>query len=99
MNIIKPQEVLTNYQGSKKTYEMVSEQIKERFGEEEQGNFNPYQNCCTYKQWLSLGYRVKKGETSLKSITFIEKKDRQGNVVGTYPRTVHLFYITQVEKI
>lgn len=99
MNVIKPQQVLSNYHGSTKTYEMVSAQIKERFGEEEVENYDPYTNCLTYKQWLSLGFRVRRGEVSLKSITLIERKDRNGNVVGKYPRTVHLFYRTQVEKI
>lgn len=99
MNVIKPQEVLSNYQGSKKTYEMVSEQIKERFGAKEQKKYDPYTNCLTYKQWQVLGFRVKRGEISLKSITILEKKDKEGNVIGKYPRTVHLFYRTQVEKL
>lgn len=99
MNIIKPQEVLSNYHGSERTYNLVSDQIKERFGEKEQKKYNPYTNCLTFKQWQSLGYGVKKGEVSIKSITIVEKKDEQGNIVKTYPRTVHLFYRKQVQKL
>lgn len=95
---IKPQEVLSNYSGSEKTYELVAKQISERYGEKEVKNYDPYKNCLSFKQWLENGYRVKKGEKSLKSITVIEKTDKEGKIIK-YPRTVHLFYCRQVEKI
>lgn len=98
MNAIKPQEVLSNYSGSQKTYENVASQIRERWGEKEVKNYNPYTNCLTFRQWSELGFKVKKGEVSLKSITLIEEKDNKGEVIRKRPRIVHLFYRKQVSK-
>lgn len=98
MNAIKPQEVLSNYSGSKKTYENVASQIRERWGEKEVEKFCPYTNCLPYAKWRELGYKVKKGEVSLKSITLIEEKNEKGEVIRKRPRTVHLFYRKQVAK-
>lgn len=98
MNTIKPQEVLSNYSGSQKTYENVANQIRERWGEKEVEKFDPYRNCRTFSSWRELGYKVKKGEISLKSITLIEEKNEKGEVIRKRPRTVHLFYKKQVSK-
>ena len=98
MNAIKPQEVLSNYSGSQKTYENVANQIRERWGEKEVENYDPYTNCLTFRQWSSLGYKVKKGEVSIKSITLTEEKNAAGEVIKKHPRTVHLFYRKQVSK-
>jgi len=89
----------TNYRGSEATRNMVAEQIASRFGPEEARNYDPYTNCMTFRQWLAAGYRVKRGERSLKSVTYIEVKDENDEVVKKYPKTVNLFYIRQVEKI
>lgn len=96
---IKSQEVLSNYSGSQKTYELVAQQINERYGENEVKNYDPYKNCLTFKQWLENGYRVKKGEKSLKSVTVIEEIDKKGKVIKKHLRTIHLFYFLQVKKI
>lgn len=98
MNAIKPQEVLSNYSGSQKTYENVANQIRERWGEKEVKNYDPYTNCLTFRQWSSLGYKVKKGEVSIKSITLTEEKNATGEVIKKHPRIVHLFYRKQVSK-
>lgn len=89
----------TNYHGSEATKKMVAEQIASRFGQEEALNYDPYTNCMTFRQWLSAGYRVKSGERSLKSITYFEVLDDDGQVIKKYPKTVNLFYEKQVEKI
>lgn len=89
----------TNYRGSEATKKMVSEQIAQRFGQDEVQNYNPYANCMTFRQWLAAGYRVRRGEKALKSITYIEVKDENGEVVKKYPKTVNLFYEKQVEEI
>ena len=96
---IKAQEVLSNYSGSEKTYELVAKQIAERYREDEVKNYDPYKNCLTFKQWLENGYRVKKGEKSLKSITVIEETDKKGKVIKKHVRTINLFYYLQGEKI
>jgi hypothetical protein len=50
---------------------------------------------------------VKKGEKAIRSITYVEAKDQTETStededeepdVRTYPKTVYLFYRTQVEK-
>jgi hypothetical protein len=89
----------TPYTGSSKTFEMVAEQIEARWGKKEVKNFDPETNTRTFASWLKLGYRVKKGEKALKSVTYIEKKDAEGKVVQKYPRTVNLFYFRSVEPI
>lgn len=96
---IKSQEVLSNYSGSEKTYELVAGQISERYGKKEVKNYDPYKNCLSFKQWISNGYKVKKGEKSLKSITVIEETDEKGKVTKRHTRTINLFYYLQVEKI
>jgi hypothetical protein len=92
-------EIKSNYRGSKKTYEMVKEQIRQRFGEAEAEAFDPYQNCLLFRQWNERGFRVKKGQKALKSITVVEDKDEAGNIVRSWPKNISLFYKTQVEKI
>ena len=89
----------STYKGSEKTYEMVKEQIRERFGEEEAERYDPYHLCRTFNQWLKIGYRVKKGETALKSVTMVEKRDEKGVLIRSYPKKINLFMDTQVEKI
>ena len=96
---IEPQEVLSNYSGSQKTYELVAKQINERYGKRAVKNYDPYKNCLSFKQWISNGYKVKKGEKSLKSITVIEETDEKGKVIKRHTRTINLFYYLQVEKI
>jgi len=88
---------LSNYTGSQQTALAVKEEIQRRWGHEEAQNYDPFTNCRTFRQWLDMGYKVRRGERSIRSRTFVEKKDEQGNVLYTYPKTVHLFYHTQVE--
>jgi hypothetical protein len=87
------------YKGSKKTYENVKEQIRERYGDTEAERYDPYFLARTYRQWLKIGYRVKPGEKALKSTTMVEKRNEKGELVRRYPKKINLFYETQVEKI
>jgi hypothetical protein len=68
---------------------------------------DPLTNCFTIQTWNKLGFRVKKGEKAIRSITYVEAKDQTETStededeepdVRTYPKTVYLFYRTQVEK-
>lgn len=90
---------ISPYTGSEKTREMVAEQIRERWGEHEAQAYDPYKNALTFKKWIELGFRVKKGEKALRSVTYAEIKDKQGNVAKRFSRTVSLFYYLQVQKI
>ena len=97
--ILEDDSIISNYQGSPKTKEMVEDQIRAIYGESEVKNYNPYKNALTFAGWLHLGYRPKKNSKALKSITYVEKKDAQGNVIEKYPRKINLFYYRAVELI
>jgi antirestriction protein ArdC len=94
---------LAHWRGSENTAATVKQEIAERWGEEEAERYNPKENCFTFKTWEALGYRVKKGEKAIRSITYIEVKDKNAQEgkepeIRKYPKTVYLFYIKQVEK-
>ena len=94
---------LAHWKGSLKTADAVREEIAERYGEEEAENYDPRENCFTFKTWLAKGYVVKKGEKAIRSMTLVEVKDPntdegEEQEKRTYPKTVYLFYIKQVEK-
>jgi len=90
---------VTAFTGSETTKTMILNQVRERWGEAEVKNFDPRHSARTFKSWLSLGYRVRKSEKALKSITYVEVKDTQGNVTKKYKRPCFIFYYRQVEKI
>ena len=92
-----------HWKGSQKTAELVRAEIARRYGAEEAEKYDPDSNCFTLPTWNKLGYRIKKGEHAIRSITLIEEKDpnaKEGEEaeVQRYPKTVYLFYIKQVEK-
>ena len=90
---------LSSYHGSARTAQAVRDEIARRWGAAEADKYDPFRNCLTLRRWGSLGYRVRKGERSIRSITIIEEKDDSGAVVRKHARTVHLFYERQVEKV
>ena len=90
---------VSGFTGSKVTRSMVEEQILARWGEAEVKKFDPYHTARTFPSWLSLGYKVKKGEVALRSIAFVEKKNSQGEVIRKYRRPVFLFLFRQVEPL
>ena len=96
-------EKMALWRGSEKTANHVREEIARRYGEEEAQEYNPEINCFTLPTWNKLGYRIKKGEKAIRSITLIEKEDpdqQEGKEpeVYKYPKTVYLFFYKQVEK-
>ena len=99
MKSVKEIVMQSPYKGSEKTYEMVKEQIESRWGEAEAESYDPNTDCAPYGSWLLCGYRVRKGEKALKSITFVEVKDEKDNIVRKIKRTVNLFHKRQVEKV
>ena len=92
-------EIITPYRGSEATCEMVREQIRERYGDEAADEFDPHTDAAPYASWISYGYRVKRGEKALKSVTFVEAKDEHGNMERKIRRTVNLFHKFQVERM
>ena len=94
---------LAHWKGSTQTADAVRKEIARRYGEAEAAKYNPLANCFTFQTWKAKGYSVKKGERAIRSMTLIEKEDpnaTEGEQTEkrTYPKTVYLFYIKQVEK-
>lgn len=101
---MRKQQSLSHWRGSEKTAEIVREEIAKRWGEKEAKQYDPVKNCFTYQTWKALGYQVRKGEKAIRSMTLVEVKDEEGQnktdgeEVRKYPKTVYLFYKTQVKK-
>jgi hypothetical protein len=96
MNSIK--EIVSPYKGSEATYEAVKEQLREKYGDEVAEEFDPHTDCMPYSSWLVFGYRVKKGEKALKSVTFVEVRDENDKVTKKIRRVVNLFHKRQVQQ-
>lgn len=88
----------TNYTGSSKTAKKVYAQIAKRFGTCEAKKYDPLTNCRTFNDWRKNGFKVKRGEKSLKSFIFYTTKDKKGNELKKM-RTINLFYVLQVEPL
>jgi hypothetical protein len=98
---------LAHWRGSEKTADAVREEIARRWGDAEAEKYNPLTNCFTIGTWNQLGYRVKKGEKAIRSVTYVAGTDQaadddadedEAQEMRTYRKTVYLFYRTQVEK-
>jgi len=90
---------ISGYTGSETTHDMVASEIERRWGKAEVKKYDAERNCLTFSRWLSLGYAPRKGEKAIKSVTFVEQKDSEGNVIKTIPRSVFLFYVKQVQPV
>lgn len=95
-DVLEPK-ITTPYQGSEKTYEDVKGQLLERFGPKIAKGYKPSENCAPFSVWANAGFKVKKGEKALKSVTFIEKADEESGEIKKIKRTVNLFHRVQVE--
>lgn len=91
--------VTSPYRGGLKSFEMVKEQVRERWGDKCAEEFNAHTDAMPYSFWAAYNYRVIKGQRALKSITFVEVKDGLGHVVRKIRRSVNLFHRNQVEKV
>ena len=87
------------WRGSAVTAENVRQQVRERWGETEAERFDPLTHAMPFVTWASFGFKVRKGEKALKSITFIDT-DEVGADGGRKKirRVVNLFHVNQVEK-
>lgn len=75
---------------------MVRDQIRERYGNECADKFDARADAMPLLSWAAYGYRVRKGERALKSVTFVEKKDSTGEI-KKIRRIVNIFHRRQVE--
>jgi hypothetical protein len=97
---------LAHWRGSERTADAVREEIAQRWGDDEAEKYDPLTNCFTIQTWNKLGYRVKKGEKAIRSITYVDGTGQPANddeeedeqEVRKYRKTVYLFYRIQVEK-
>ena len=90
--------IQSSWTGSEATSDIVRKQILARWGEDEAKNYDPKSNCLPFSRWAENGYKVKTGEKALKSFIVVQQKDKQGEVVRKYPKSINLFYFLQVEK-
>ena len=90
---------MSPYRGSEKTAEMVRSQVIERWGVAAGKKFNPQTDTMPYANWLKYGFKVKKNEKALKSITFVDAEDPETGKPTKIRRTVCLFHRKQVEEI
>ena len=89
---------VSNWHDSEKTREAVEAQIIARWGAVEARNYDPERNALPFTTWLHLGYRPKKGSKALKSVTYVERKNADGNTISKFPRSINLFYYRDVIK-
>lgn len=99
ISMLSVKELVSPYRGSEKTYEMVKDQIEERWGEECAEDFDPHCDAMPYASWVAYGYQVRKGQKSLKSVTYVDVRNEKGEVTGKIKRVVNLFHKRQVEKV
>lgn len=88
----------SSYRGSEKSAAKVKEQIALRWPKLAK-DYDPRFTTRTARAWQVIGYRIKKGEKAIKSITVIEKTDSKGKVTESYPKVINLFHINQIEKM
>lgn len=94
------EKLVSPYRGSEKTYEMVREQLRDRYGDEVADEFDPKTDAMPFAAWIGYKFRVRKGEKALHSVTYVDVKDEEtGEVVRKVKRPVFLFHRRQVERI
>lgn len=62
----------------------------------------PRENVFTYNAWKALNRQVRKGESGVKIVTWVEtvKKDDAGNLKPSkFPKSVTVFHISQTDEV
>lgn len=90
---------VSSYTGSMVTKQFVKMQIQKRWGKKESEKYDPYTNALPLVCWNRLGYRIKSGAKAIRAVTFVEVKDKEGNITRRIPRPVFLFYYLDVHKV
>ena len=84
---------------SEKSYNLVTSQIVERWGEDCLEKHNPKRSCYTFSKWLKHGYAVKKGEKAIKSYSVMDILDENEKAIATISIPVNLFHRKQIIRI
>ena len=84
---------------SERSMQLVAEEVKKRFPDWSH-QCEPYKNVLTFQEWKRRGYKVKKGEKSIRIpiLSEIEEKD-DPKAKRLVRRTACLFARPQVEQI
>ena len=91
--------IVSPWRGSEQTAEHVREQLRERYGDEVADEFNPATDAAPLLTWAAYGFRVRKNEKALKSISYVELKNDEGKVEKKIRKVVNLFHRCQVDKV
>ena len=91
--------IQAKWANSESSYNLVVEQIKERWGEEQLKLHNPKHSCHTFQKWLKHGYSIKKGEKAIKTYSVADIVNESEQTIATISIPVNLFHRMQVIKI
>ena len=59
----------------------------------------PRENVFTYNAWLALGRQVRKGETGVKCVTWIDTESKDTGKPSKLVRSVSVFHVSQTDSI
>lgn len=91
------QEIIKSpWKGSPVTAELLREQLRAKYNDEVADSFDASKDAMPFASWLSYGYRVRKGEKALKSVTYVDVEDDDGKIDKKIRRNVNLFHKCQV---
>lgn len=62
-------------------------------------DIKPRVNVFTYNAWLALGRQVRRGETGVKCITWVDTEDKETAKPRKFVRPVAVFHISQTDAI
>ena len=91
--------LVSPWRGSPETENNVREQVRARYGDVVADSFSAATDAMPLLSWAAYGFRVRKNEKALKSISYVEVKNDKGEVERKIRRVVNLFHRRQVEKL
>ncbi len=59
----------------------------------------PRENVFTYNAWKALGRQVRKGETGVKCVTWVDTTDKDTGIPKKFCRSTTVFHISQTDGI
>jgi len=63
------------------------------------GDILPRENVFTYNAWRALGRQVRRGESGVKCVTWIDTTDKDTGNPKKFCRATTVFYISQTDPI
>ncbi len=87
---------MAKWTNSESSYNLVVNQIKERWGEEQLKRHNPRLSCYTFTKWKKHGYSVKRNERAIKAYSVADIQNESEQTIATISIPVNLFHRCQV---